>query len=45
MDEDICAWPDGDWCWREDLPGMTRKSDDFEIIAFDTPRWHSFEKE
>jgi hypothetical protein len=38
--EDVILWPCGTWCYREDLEGyFTFKSDDFEVIAFGTPRW------
>ena len=46
LGEDICLWPDDTWCYREDLEGyLAFKSDDFEVIPFDTPRWHAFGKE
>lgn len=46
MEEDICLWPDGTMCYSEDLTWMlTFMSDDFERIAFDTPRWHELKEE
>jgi len=39
--EEIILWPDGVWCWREDLEEMlTCKSDDFEVIKEHTSAWH-----
>jgi hypothetical protein len=44
--EDICLWPDDTWCHAEDLEEHLRfKSDDFERIPFDTPRWHALVEE
>jgi hypothetical protein len=38
--EDICRWPDGTTCYREDLEDMLlHMSDDFEVIPFGTLRW------
>lgn len=36
---DICRWPDGTWCYREELHEYTHKSDDYEIIAVENPEW------
>lgn len=38
--EDIAVWPDGEWCFRDELGDYGWKSDDYEIVAFGTPRWH-----
>jgi hypothetical protein len=44
--EDICLWPDGVCCWREDLEDMLlHRSNDFEVIPFGTPEWDEFNKE
>lgn len=38
--EDIMLWPDGTWCYREDLEDyLSFLSDDFEVVPFGTPRW------
>lgn len=42
--EDFFLWPDGDICMREDGP-FDWKSDDYEVIHFDTPRWHELARE
>jgi hypothetical protein len=39
--EDLILWPCGTTCYREELEQMLSfMSDDFEVIPFDTPRWH-----
>jgi hypothetical protein len=38
-DEDVMFWPDGIWCYREELCQMSHKSDDFEVIPYGTPRY------
>jgi len=44
--QDICFWPDGSWCFREELEEMlTFQSDDFEIIKEDTQRWRELAKD
>lgn len=43
--DDIILWADGTWCFATDLNGMGWKSDDYERIAFDTPRWHFVQEE
>ena len=37
--EDICLWPDGSWCYREELEEFSHKSDDYEVVPFNTPRY------
>ena len=36
--EDICLWADGTWCYWEELERMSHMSDDYELIAWDSPR-------
>jgi hypothetical protein len=43
--EDIMVWPDGTWCYREDLRDMTHMSDDYTVLIFDSADWHVFDKE
>lgn len=31
----ICVWPDGEWCYVEDLWEMSHKSDDYKRIDID----------
>jgi len=34
--DDICLWPNGDWCYFDDLEeSLGYKSDDFEVISTD----------
>jgi len=37
--EDIIRWPDGSWCYREELDEYGWKSDDYETIPFGTAEW------
>jgi hypothetical protein len=37
--EDILLWPDGYWCFASDLDDHAHRSDDFERIPVDSPRW------
>ena len=37
--EDVVLWPDGFWCYRYELPDMSHRSDDYEVIEYDTDRW------
>ncbi|UFK26741.1 hypothetical protein [Roseobacter phage RDJL6] len=44
--EDICLWPNGDWCYREELEEYgASKSDDFEVVSFGTPRHQAIQEE
>lgn len=43
--DDICVWADGTWCYGSELSGMTHMSDDYEVVAFDSPRWHAIVQE
>lgn len=38
--EDLCVWPDGTQCFRDELADYTHMSDDYEIVAYGSPRWH-----
>jgi hypothetical protein len=40
--EDVILWPDGDWCYRDELEEYTHKSDDYAVLKADTFEWHSF---
>lgn len=35
--EDIIVWPDGTWCYREDLEQYSWMSDDYIVLPVDTP--------
>lgn len=38
--EDICVWPDGTQCFVYELEEfLIHKSDDYEVIPFETVRW------
>lgn len=36
---DIHLWPDGTWCYTDELEDFTWMSDDYQIIREDTPEW------
>jgi hypothetical protein len=38
--DDIAEWPDGTWCFHEQLHEMTHMSDDYETIRQGTARWN-----
>lgn len=40
--DDILEWPDGEWCYRDELVGFSHKSDDYRVISVDTDEWHTF---
>ncbi|AGC35602.1 hypothetical protein HOS22_gp36 [Rhizobium phage RHEph08] len=33
--EQVCVWPDGTWCYKDELPEMTHMSDDYYITSYD----------
>lgn len=35
---DLCVWPDGTWCLREDLGEHGHMGDDYEVVPWDSPR-------
>lgn len=37
--EDVIVWPDGHWCYAEELDQFSHKSDDYERIAYGTGAW------
>lgn len=37
--EDVCLWPDGSWCFFEDIMEMSHMSDDYEVISAGSDRW------
>ena len=42
--DDIIQWPCGAWGFRIELElgHYTHKSDDFEVLSFDSSEWHKF---
>ena len=32
--EDIIVWPDGTWCYVEEIDDMNHMSDDYQVIPF-----------
>lgn len=38
--EDIWLWPDNEWCYRHEQPEMNHKSDDYQILKFDSPEYN-----
>jgi hypothetical protein len=37
--EDICLWPDGYWCFWEEIESYNWKSDDYEILEVGSRKW------
>ena len=42
MLDDIYVWPDGTWCYAEELDEYGHMSDDYVIIYFDTADYYEF---
>lgn len=40
--EDILLWPDGVWCYRYELKDITHKSNDYEVLYFDSEKYDDF---
>ena len=40
--EDIFLWCDGVWCYRYELYEMNHKSDDYEVLPFESARYLKF---
>lgn len=38
--EDIWLWPDKEWCYRDEVAEMQHKSDDYQILKFDSPEYN-----
>jgi hypothetical protein len=43
--EDIFVWPDGTWCYRYEVNGMTHVSDDYIVIPFGEVQYKQFFEE
>lgn len=41
-DDDVMLWPDGEWCYRFELCEMSHKSDDYQVLAFESGNWNDF---
>lgn len=41
--DDIVLWPDGTTCFVHERHEYNHKSDDYEIVPFNTPRWRELE--
>ena len=37
--EGLVLWPDGTWCYHEELREHAHMSDDYEVVPSGTPRW------
>lgn len=35
----IHLWPDGGWCYHDDIEEYEWMSDDYEVVLPDDPRW------
>ena len=40
LGDDVCLWPDGTWCYYDEIEEMSHMSDDFEIVPVDSARYH-----
>lgn len=40
--EDLIVWPNGAWCFRNELEEMTHLSDDYKVLESNTPEWVEF---
>ena len=40
--DDVISWCDGTWCNRDELPGYSWMSDDYNVISVETPEWFRF---
>lgn len=38
--EDVFLWPDGSWCYREEVEEYSHKSDDYKVLYFGTDEWY-----
>lgn len=43
--ESVILWPDGTWCYVEELSEMSHKSDDWTVIQTDDPRYEAYTNE
>ncbi len=44
-DADIMLWPEGTWCYRDELEGMTHMSDDYQVLLYGSEEWNMFVKD
>lgn len=40
--ESLIVWPDGHWCFVEELGSHSHRSDDWYVIMPDDPRYQPF---
>jgi len=40
--DDICLWPDGTWCYWNEIGDYSYMSDDYEVIAEGTSKYDQF---
>jgi len=40
--EDICIWPDGVWCYRDELVSFGWRSDDYLVLWAESAEWCAF---
>ena len=40
--EDVFLWPDGTWCYREELDQYRHKSDDYTVYLEGSHAWNQF---
>ena len=39
--DDILRWANGTWCYRHELSQYNHMSDDYEVIACNSPDWNT----
>lgn len=39
---DICVWPDGTWCYQDQLHDMSHMSDDYIVLFTMSDTWAEF---
>lgn len=42
---DVILWPCGTWVYRHELEWMTHKSDDFQVLGYETCAYVAFHDE
>jgi hypothetical protein len=37
--DDLIVWPDGGWCFRDELLSFGLRSDVYEVVSVNAPEW------
>lgn len=40
--DDIFVWPDGTWCYRDELEQVSHMSDDTTVLVYNTNEYRAF---